>query len=91
MTKTEFADRLHEKGYTKGQSLMIIDDFLTCIEEALVEGEEIRFKGFGVFMIRRRKAKVGRNPKDPDKEISIPARNMPIFKASITLRDAMNQ
>lgn len=49
LNKKEFAKRLSEKGYTVKDSMMIIEDFLNTIEDALIEGEAVMFHGFGTF------------------------------------------
>lgn len=87
MNKTEFVEKLHEKGWNKGQSAKIIDDFLECIEEALIIGEDVKFTGFGVFEVKERKERLGRNPKNPEKPIIIPARKVPVFTVSKVLRN----
>lgn len=55
--RKEFIDRLSEKGYTKKDAGIIIDDIITTIEEALIEGETVSFHGFGTFEITERAAK----------------------------------
>lgn len=55
--RKEFIDRLSEKGYTKKDAGIIIDDIITTIEEALIEGETVSFHGFGTFEIAERAAK----------------------------------
>ena len=53
---------------------MIIDDFLELVRSNLKEGNRFELRDFGVFEVVQRKAKVGRNPKSPEKSIPIPSR-----------------
>ena len=53
---------------------MIIDDFLELVRSELKEGNRFELRGFGIFEVVQRKAKIGRNPKSPEKSIPIPSR-----------------
>jgi len=53
---------------------MIIDDFFELVRSNLKEGNRFELRDFGVFEAVQRKAKVGRNPKSPEKQIPIPSR-----------------
>lgn len=55
--RDEFIERLSKKGYTKHDAGLIMDDFLKTLEEALVEGESVMFRGFGSFEVRERAAR----------------------------------
>ena len=57
----------------------VIEEFLEQITTGLVKGDRFEFRGFGVFEVVERKAKVGRNPKDPGKAVPIPACNIAKF------------
>lgn len=60
--KEEFIERLAEKGYTKKDARAIMDDFITTLEEALIEGEDVMFRGFGTFEVRERAERVSIQP-----------------------------
>lgn len=47
VTKDEFINHLSQKGYTKRDANMMIDDFIKTLEEFLVEGKAVMFHGFG--------------------------------------------
>lgn len=49
-------------------------EFLDSVTENLLEGNRFEFRGFGVFEVVERKAKIGRNPKSPQTPIHIPER-----------------
>ena len=89
MNKTELVGKLAEKtDFTKADS----EKFLSAFTETVFENittDEIRLAGFGTFKTADRKARTARNPQTGE-EISIPARKVPVFKASSTLKEACN-
>ena len=52
----------------------VIQSFLDEMTTSLAKGDRLEFRAFGVFEIVERRQKIGRNPKDPDVPIVIPAR-----------------
>ena len=50
----------------------VVQEFLNSVTESLGEGNRFEFRDFGIFEVVLRKAKVGRNPKSPEKAIPIP-------------------
>jgi nucleoid DNA-binding protein len=62
---------------------------LDHIAEALAKGNKVELRNFGVFEVKIRKARVGRNPKRPQKVVPIPARAMVKFKAGKEMRTAV--
>lgn len=52
MNKSEFVDRLAQKGYTKKAANELVDDVIRTIIEVLTEGEPVHFYGFGTFTVR---------------------------------------
>ena len=53
-------------------------------------GEKVQLVGFGVFDIKERGSRIGRNPKTKE-EIEIPATRVPVFKAGKVLKDAVSK
>ena len=66
-----------------------VDSILSLITKSLKKKEKVLLVGFGTFQVSKRKASEGRNPQTGEK-IKIPASNMPRFKASKALKDAIN-
>jgi nucleoid DNA-binding protein len=62
---------------------------LDYIAEALAKGNKVELRNFGVFEVKIRKARVGRNPKRPQKDVPIPARAIVKFKAGKEMRTAV--
>ena len=87
MTKTELAARVADKVHlTNRQAEAIVGIFLTCISEALQEGDKVELRGFGSFRTRSRNARQGRNPRTGD-AVQVPAKKAPFFKAGKEFRE----
>jgi DNA-binding protein HU-beta len=88
VTKAEFVDRLAARsGLTKKDAAAVADAFVEVITDALKEGEDVQFTGFGKFYVQRREAREGINPQTKAK-INIPACNVPKFSAGLALKTA---
>lgn len=72
VTRDEFIERLSQKGYTKRDAGMVMDDFIRTLEEALVGGESVMFHGFGTFEVRERTERESSNPQTKER-IVIPS------------------
>lgn len=64
----------------------IVQMTLDSIAQALIEGRNVELRNFGVFEIQKRKARIGRNPNKPDKDVIIPERAVIKFKAGKELK-----
>ena len=60
------------------------------IRATLAKGEKITLVGFGVFEVQHRAARTGRHPQRAEEEISIPAKDVPVFRAGKLLKEAVN-
>jgi len=88
VTKAEFVDRLAAKsGLTKKDAANVVDAFVDVITDALKEGEDVQFTGFGKFYVQQREAREGINPQTKAK-IKIPACSVPKFSAGMALKNA---
>jgi len=74
---------------TKTDAANAIDSILAVITKSLKKKDKVLLVGFGTFQVSRRKAGEGRNPQTGEK-IKIPASNVPRFKPSKALKDAIN-
>ena len=63
-----------KKGMDPKDVKTIVQDFLDLVSSNLDEGNRFELRDFGVFEVVQRKAKIGRNPKAPEKPIPIPPR-----------------
>ncbi len=92
MNKTELVAAIAEKtDMTKVAAAKAVEAMMETITETLAEGENVTLIGFGTFTVRDRAARVGRDPRNPDREIQIPASRVPAFRAGKGLREAVNK
>lgn len=91
MNKTELIAAVAEKaGLTKKDAERVINAAVETITGELAKGEKVSLSGFGIFEVKDREARVGRNPRTKE-SIQIPATRLPVFKASKTLKDAVGK
>lgn len=90
-TRNEIVTELSTKlNVPAEQARKIVEEILDCLTRALQRGDKVTFRDFGLFHVKMRKAKVGRNPKQPGKSYSIPARRVVRFKAGKCLDALLN-
>lgn len=90
MTKRDLVVRISEEtGLIQEQVLSVVQKTLDYISEALARGENIELRNFGVFEVKVRKARIGRNPNSPEKDVPIPPRAIVKFKPGKEMRDAV--
>ena len=92
MNKSELITSIAEKAeITKKDAEAALNAFVKSVEGALTEGEKVQLVGFGTFEVRERKARTGRNPRNPEQVIEIPASKAPVFKAGKSLKETVNK
>jgi nucleoid DNA-binding protein len=90
MTKRDLVVRISsETGLIQEQVLDVVQLTLDYISEALAKGETIELRNFGVFEVKLRKARIGRNPNSPAKDVPIPPRAVVKFKPGKEMREAV--
>ncbi len=86
MTKAELiASIAKDAKITKAAAEKALNSFTGNVTKALRKGDKLTLTGFGTFMVARRKARSGRNPRT-GKEIKIPATKVAKFKPGNKLR-----
>lgn len=91
MNKEQLVEKVADKtGATKKDALEILNMALDMVTATLKKGEKVTFVGFGTFLVRKRKAREGRNPQTGAK-IRIPAKKVPAFTAGKELKAAVNR
>jgi DNA-binding protein HU-beta len=86
MNKTDLVGRIaKDTDIPKSTALNVLNSTLGSITEALKKGQSVTLVGFGTFTIAERKARKGRDPQTK-KEIRIPAKRVPKFRAGKALR-----
>ena len=90
MTKAGIVERIaNENGFTKLESIDLVESVLSIIKDTLSGGEALKVSGFGSFIVKAQKDRRGRNPQTGE-EITREARRVLTFKPSVVLKDAMN-
>lgn len=67
----------------------IVDAIFEEIIEAMARGDRVELRGFGAFSVKKRDARVGRNPRTGE-SVSVDEKHVPFFKAGKLLRDRLN-
>ena len=89
MNKSELIAAAAERsGLTKKDAEKALNAAIEAITAALAEGDKVQVSGFGIFEVKEREARMGRNPHTGE-AMEIAASRVPAFKASKTMKDAL--
>jgi nucleoid DNA-binding protein len=87
LTKRDLVTRIsNETGLVQQQVLDVVQKTLDYIAEALAKGDKVELRNFGVFEVKIRKARIGRNPNSPETDVPIPERSVVKFKPGKEMR-----
>lgn len=87
LTKRDLVLRISEEtGLNQSQVFAVVQKTFDYITESLAKGGKVELRNFGVFEVKIRKARVGRNPNRPEIDVPIHARAMVKFKAGKEMR-----
>ena len=90
MNKAELTAAIVKKtGFTKKDAEKALSAVTDVIADALAKGDKVQIVGFGSFEVRKRPARVARNPRTGE-QIQIAASKAPVFKAGKGLKDSVN-
>ena len=90
MTKRDLIIQISEEtGQVQQKVLQIVQRALDLVTESLAAGKTVELRNFGVFEVKVRKARVGRNPNQPKTDVPIPRRTVVKFKPGKEMRDAV--
>lgn len=90
MNKAELIDAIADSAeLSKASAARALDSAIESITKALKKGDSVTLVGFGTFTVRKRAARMGRNPRTGE-SIKIKASKVPAFKAGKALKDAIN-
>ena len=91
MNKTELIAAAAERsGLTKKDTEKALNAAIEAITAALTQGDKVQVSGFGIFEVKEREARMGRNPHTGE-AMEIAASRVPAFKASKTMKDALGK
>ena len=68
----------------------IVNVFFETITKALSKNERVELRGFGVFDVKKREARIARNPKS-GAAVAVPAKNVPYFRMGKGMKDRLNK
>ena len=87
MNKTDLiAAAAQSAGVSKKDAERVLNAALDHIAASLASGNKVQLSGFGIFEVKDREARVGRNPRTKE-PVEIPATRTPVFKPSKALKD----
>jgi|TARA_B100000035_G_C20510981_1_gene341136 nucleoid DNA-binding protein len=90
VTKAVVINHINESiGLSKRESKVFFETMIDLIIESLEKKSEVKIVNFGIFRIRKKKNRIGRNPKTKV-EVMISARNVVTFKVSDFLLNSIN-
>ena len=91
MTKSQLIQRIAELNPHLYQRDVerIVSTVFDEISTALADGDRVELRGFGAFSVKRREARVGRNPRTGD-AVAVARKVIPFFKTGKQLRDRLN-
>ena len=91
LTKADIITTIsNELGFSKRQSIDIVDSLLEIIKKSLETGDDVLVSGFGKFCVKEKNARKGRNPATGS-DMMLAPRKVVTFKCSGKLRDKINQ
>ncbi len=91
MTKADIVESIYEKiGFSKKESAEIVELVFDTIKETLEKGQKIKISGFGNFVVRHKRPRIGRNPQT-GQSIEISERSVLTFRPSQILKQALNK
>ncbi|MCD8377267.1 MAG: HU family DNA-binding protein [Candidatus Gastranaerophilales bacterium] len=90
MNKEELVQEISKKAkVTQKDAGEVLNALVDTIQKTVSKGKKVTLVGFGTFESRKRAARTGRNPQT-GKEISIPAKTVPVFSAGKKFKTTVN-
>jgi integration host factor subunit alpha len=91
LTKEKIIATAYEKiGFSKSQSRDVIEYLLDIMKKCLASEENLLISGFGKFVVKRKRARRGRNPQT-NEDLQLKARKVVVFKTSGVMRKKINE
>ncbi len=90
LTKKDLVNLVYmQLGFSKNISENLIEDFLSIIVSNIRNEKKLKLSKFGTFSIRKKKSRIGRNPKTKEKKV-ISSRDVVLFKPSKEFKEFVN-
>ncbi len=91
LTKKDIINSIYMQiGFSKKVSETLLEDILEIILKNIIEHKKVKIAKFGTFLLRKKKQRIGRNPKTKEIKV-ISERNVILFKASNEFKEFINQ
>jgi nucleoid DNA-binding protein len=91
MTKKEIVRSIAERlNLTQLQTANIVQNVFECLAETIVTEGRIELRNFGVFEVKKRKARKARNPRTGE-EVQVKEKNVVVFKTGKSLEDSLRK
>lgn len=86
MTKKDIVLKVSDEvGLKQIDVKKVVQTTFDCIIEGLVRGEKIELRNFGVFKIKQRRPRTGRNPRTGE-SVPVPPRKVAIFRPGLEMK-----
>jgi integration host factor subunit alpha len=90
MTKAELIEAVYSKvGISKKESADLVEMIFDTMKDTLSKGQKIKISGFGNFVVREKRSRMGRNPQTGE-SMEISARRVLTFRPSQVLKNDLN-
>jgi integration host factor subunit alpha len=90
VTRAYLAEALYKKfGYSRAESAELVDAVIEEVIIGMEKEDEVKISSFGTFKVKKKKERIGRNPKTK-KEVPVTARNVVSFYVSNILKKRIN-
>tara|TARA_B100002051_G_C16600996_1_gene568015 strand:+ start:424 stop:717 length:294 start_codon:yes stop_codon:yes gene_type:complete len=91
LTKKEIINSIYMQiGFSKKISTNILEDVFEVILKNIIDNGKVKIAKFGTFILRKKKQRIGRNPKTKDEKV-ISERNVILFKPSKEFKEYINK
>ncbi|MDP3143422.1 MAG: HU family DNA-binding protein [Candidatus Omnitrophota bacterium] len=91
MTKKDIVIKItDETGIKQVDVKKVVQKTLDCIVDSLTRGEKVELRNFGVFKLKERRARTGRNPRT-GQTVPVPPRKVVVFKAGLEMKKKSNK
>ena len=91
LTKKEIVNSIYMQiGFSKKISTNILEDVFEVILKNIIDNGKVKIAKFGTFILRKKKQRIGRNPKTKDEKV-ISERNVILFKPSKEFKEYINK
>jgi nucleoid DNA-binding protein len=91
MTKKDIVIKISDAtGIKQVDVKKVVQKTFDCIVDSLTLGEKVELRNFGVFKLKERRARTGRNPRT-GQTVPVPPRKVVVFKAGLEMKKKSNK